>query len=191
MALVWGAVCEALIIGAPGAFVAVLMTRGALAALAIAEPTILTAPFGVTFDPSAWRIDWGLVATAVALAAVAALIFGLAPAWKTTRLDASSFLRVGSGVKAGGLRQLRLTRPRGLMMAVETALALALTLPALLLVRTLGHLVRPTWDSAHSRSPRRSCAFPRARTRSRRRSASSPRRRVVWRRLLASRARAG
>jgi putative ABC transport system permease protein len=141
-ALVWGAACEALIIGAAGAFAAVLLTRGALAALAIAEPTILTAPFGVTFDPSAWRVDWALGVAALALAAVSALIFGLAPAWRTAALDTSSFLRVGSGVKAGGLRQLRLTRPRGLLVAAETALALALAFPALLLVRTMGHLVQ-------------------------------------------------
>jgi predicted permease len=141
-ALVWGAGCEALIIGVAGAFVAVLLTRGALAALAIAEPTILTAPFGVTFDPSAWRVDWGLAATALALAALAAFVFGLAPAWRTATLDTSSFLRVGSGVKAGGLRQLRLTRPRGLLVAAEAALALALAFPALLLVQTMGHLVQ-------------------------------------------------
>jgi len=141
VALIWGLLSEALLIGAGGAFLAVGLTRGALAALAAAEPSILTAPFGVTFDTAAWRVDWAMVATSLGLASVAALIFGLAPAWKTTRLASSSFLRVGSGV-TGGLRQLRLTRPRGLLVAVETALALALTLPALLLIRTFDHLVR-------------------------------------------------
>jgi len=139
--LVWGALCEALFVGAAGGFVAAVLTRGALAALAVAEPTILTAPFGVTFDPAAWHVSRGLVAAAFVLSIAAALIFGLTPAWKTTRLDGPSFLRVGSGVKRGGLRQLRPTRPRGLMVAMEMALALALTLPALLLVRTLSHLV--------------------------------------------------
>lgn len=141
LALVWGALCEALFVGGAGGFVAVLLTRGTLAVLALAEPTILTAPFGVTFDPAAWRADWRLVAASLVLSAVAAVIFGLAPAWRTTRIDAATVLRVGAGVRSGGLRQLRLTRPRGMLVAVETAVALALTLPALLLVRTLDNLV--------------------------------------------------
>jgi predicted permease len=141
LALVWGALFEALFVGAAGGLVAVLLTRGALAVLALAEPTLLTAPFGVTFDPAAWRPDWGLVGASLVLSSIAALIFGLAPAWRTTRLDAATFLRSGAGVRAGGLRQLRLTRPRGALIAVETAVALALTLPALMLVRTLGNLV--------------------------------------------------
>jgi predicted permease len=140
-ALVWGSLCEALLVGAAGALVAVLLTRGALAVLAVAEPSILTAPFGVTFDPSGWRVDWRLMGVSLVMSVAAAVIFGLAPAWRTTRLEAATFLRLGAGVRAGGLRQLRLTRPRGLLVAVETAVALALTLPALLLVLTMGNLV--------------------------------------------------
>jgi len=139
--LVWGALCEAMIVGVAGGLVAVGLTRVALAVLSRAEPTILTAPFGVTFDAAGWRADWGLVAASLALSIAAAFVFGLAPAWKTTRLDAATFLRLGAGVKRGGLRQLRLTRPRGMLVAAETALALAITLPALLLVRSLGNLV--------------------------------------------------
>jgi len=139
--LVWGALCEALFVGVAGGLLAVVITREALAVLALAEPTILTAPFGVTFDPAGWRADWGLVAASLFLAVMAALVFGLAPAWRTTRLDAATFLRVGAVVRSGGLRQLRLSRPRGMLVVIETAGALALTLPALLLVRTLGNLV--------------------------------------------------
>lgn len=141
LALVWGLLCEALFVGAAGGLVAVILTRAALVMLAVAEPSILTAPFGVTFDPAGWRADWRLVAASVATSVAAALMSGLAPAWRTTRLEAAAFLRLGAGVRAGGLRQLRLTRPRGLLVAVETAVALALTLPALLLVLTMGNLV--------------------------------------------------
>ena len=141
LALVWGSLCEALLVGAAGGLVAVLLTRGALAMLAMAEPSILTAPFGVTFDPAGWRVDWRLVAAALVISVAAAVICGLAPAWRTTRLEAAAFLRLGAGVRAGGLRQLRLTRPRGVLVVVETAVALALTLPALLLVLTMDNLV--------------------------------------------------
>ncbi len=141
LGLVWGALTEALFVGGAGGLLAVFLTRGALALLGVVEPTILTAPFGVTFDPAAWRADWPRVAPSLVLAATAALIFGLLPAWKTTRLDASALLRGGAGVTSGGLRRLRLTGRRGLLVAFETALALAVTLPALLLVRSLASLV--------------------------------------------------
>jgi predicted permease len=141
LALVWGSLCEALFVGLAGALVAVLLTRGALTVLAMAEPSILTAPFGVSFDPAGWRVDRRLVGASLAISVVAAVIFGLVPAWRTTRLEAAAFLRLGAGVRPGGLRQLRLTRPRGVLVVVETAVALALTLPALLLILTMGNLV--------------------------------------------------
>jgi len=140
--LACGALAEALFVGAGGAAVGVMLTLGALLGLGLAEPTILTAPFGVTFNPAAFQIDRGLVGAALVLCATAAVFFGIVPAWKTTRVDASTFLRGGAGVTGGGLERLRITRPGGLLVVAEVTFALALTLPALLLVRSVGTLVQ-------------------------------------------------
>jgi putative ABC transport system permease protein len=142
LALVWGALAEALIVGVLGGLSAIVSTRGALSLLGIAEPTLITSPFGMSFDPAGWRVDWELVVAAVAVSSMVALAFGLAPALRTTRTDVAGFLRSGGGIVTGGLRRLGLTRPGGLLVAFEMALALALIAPALLLVRSLGGLVR-------------------------------------------------
>ena len=139
--LAFGMAAEALFVGLLGAALGVLLTEAALVSLRIAEPTILTAPFGVTFDPAGFRVDGTLGVASVAFCMVAVIGAILIPAWRTARIDASSVLRSGAGVTGGGLRRLRLTRPGGLLVAAEVAFALALTLPALLLVRSVGRLV--------------------------------------------------
>jgi putative ABC transport system permease protein len=141
LALIWGSLAEALIVGILGGVVAVVLTRGALMLLGTAEPSILTSPFGMTFDPAGWRVDWHLVVASVAISSVLALTFSLVPSLRTTPTDVASFLRSGGGVVTGSLRRLRLTRPGGILVALEMALALALMAPALLLVRSLGGLV--------------------------------------------------
>jgi len=141
VALVCGAMTEALLVGIAGAGLGLVFTRAALFGLGLAEPTILTAPFGVTFDPAGFRVDGGLAVVALGFSIVAAIGAGLLPAWRTTRVDASSLLRGGAGVIGGGLRRLRVTQPSGLLVVAEVAFALAMTLPALLLVRSVGRLV--------------------------------------------------
>jgi putative ABC transport system permease protein len=141
LALLWGALSEALLVSLAGGLAAVMLTRGALAFLGWVEPTILTAPFGVTFDPDGWRFDSQLVALALVLSALTAVVFSIGPAVRITRLDAPSFVRGGAGVTGAGLRGLRLTRPGGLLVAFEMAATVALTLPALLLLRSLGNLI--------------------------------------------------
>ncbi len=141
LALIWGSLAEAGLVGILGGLGAVALTRGALTLLGIAEPSILTAPFGMNFDPCSWRVDRPLVAAAIVTATAVAVVFGLAPTLKTTRAQAAAFLRSGPGSAAGGLRRLGLTRPGGLLVVFEVTLALALIAPALLLVRSLGGLV--------------------------------------------------
>ena len=136
-----GMAAEALFVGLLGAALGVLLTQAALVSLRVAEPTILTAPFGVTFDPAGFRVDRDLGLASIAFCMVAAVGAILVPVWRATRVDSSSVLRGGAGVTGGGLRRLRLTQPGGLLVAAEVAFALALTLPALLLVRSVGRLV--------------------------------------------------
>jgi putative ABC transport system permease protein len=141
MALLWGPLWEGLSVGVLGALGALALTRGALMLLGLIEPTILTAPFGFTFDPGGWRIEWPLASLSFALSVLTALGCSLRPALRATRGDLSRLSRGGPGIIGGGLRQLRLTRPGGLLIASEIALALALTLPAVLLARSLARLV--------------------------------------------------
>ena len=117
-----------------------LLAAGVLRLLAFAEPTILTSPFGVTFQPDRLRLDGGLALVALGLAVVVALAFALAPALRAARRSAELW-RSGAGVRAGGLRRLRLTRPGGLLVAAEIAVAISVTVPALLLARSLETLV--------------------------------------------------
>jgi predicted permease len=139
-ALAAGLVIEALWICAIGGVTAVVLTMGALRLLGILEPSILTAPFGVTFDPTGWRSDGALLAQSLGLAALAAIACGGATAWRVT-----SRVRLlpthGQGTLRGGLRALRFREPAGALIALEVALALAITTPALLLTRSLGNLV--------------------------------------------------
>jgi predicted permease len=140
-ALVGGVLVEAVVVGVLGGLGAIVLARGALTLLGLAEPSLLTAPFGATFDPAGWRLDAPLIVGAVAVSAAVAVAFSLAPALRTTRVGAAGFVRGGPGITAGGLRRLDLTRPGGLLVTFEMAVALALITPALLLVRSLEGLV--------------------------------------------------
>jgi hypothetical protein len=79
------------------------------------------------------------------LAVITGLLFGLIPAWQTSRPDLSEFLKQGSRAVAGGARN----RLRGLLVAGEIALALVLLVGAGLLIRSFGRLVdvHPGFDA--------------------------------------------
>jgi len=139
--LAWGILWEAIVLGVLGAGLALLAARGAFLGLSAAEPSLLTSPFGVTFDPGGWGVDGGVAGLAVGTSILAALLSGLVPAWRATRLETAHYLGGSSGVTGPGLRQLRATRPRGWLVIAETVAALAVALPALLLVRSLHNLV--------------------------------------------------
>jgi len=139
--LLWGVVAESLIVGVLGSFVAFGLTRLTLAFLAWVEPGILSAPFGVTFNPAAFHLHPRLLLGGLGLATLAALMTGAAVAWHLLDPRRSTFWRTGSGAIAGGLRSLRITRPIGALIAVQMAAALTLTHPALLLTRSLKNLI--------------------------------------------------
>jgi len=71
------------------------------------------------------------------LAVIMGLLFGLVPAWQTSRSDLNEFLKQGSRTLAGGARN----RLRGLLVAGEIALALVLLAGAGLLIRSFGRLL--------------------------------------------------
>ena len=144
-ALVAGLVFETMWICALGGVAALTLSRGTLRLLGWLEPTILTAPFGVTFDPNGWRADSALFAQAFTLATFTALACGFLTSRRLTS-HAQLVRAQSAGVLRGGLRSLQFLKPAGAAIALEVALALAITVPALLLTRSLGNLVRVADD---------------------------------------------
>ena len=124
-----------------------LLAEGGVLATLGAGLGILAAHFGVAFfmDRSAGvlprsanvTVDPQVLIFTVALVGLTALIFGLAPALGTSRLDISSTLREG-GRDRGSTRRGR-SLPRALI-ATEVALSMALLVGAALLIRSLGNL---------------------------------------------------
>ena len=114
------------------------------------------------------RVDWAALGFTGALALITALIFGLAPAWLVSSAAALPERLKAEGRGAAGGR----SRGRGVLVVVETALAVVLLTGAGLLVRSFDHLrsVDPGFDPHHvltfglslpdaSYPPERSAAF--------------------------------
>ena len=93
------------------------------------------------------EMDWRVTLAMIALAVATGIIFGLAPAIATSRLDIRSVLVEGGRGVAG--RRTHWTR--GALVAGEVALSLVLLVAAGLLVRTLAYLhgVRPGFDPSN------------------------------------------
>jgi predicted permease len=90
-------------------------------------------------------LDARVVAAMLAIALVTALLFGLAPAVRTSRVDIRSVLVEGGRGIAGGRRRWA----RNVLVAAEVALSLVLLVSAGLLVRTLEYLngLNPGFDA--------------------------------------------
>jgi putative ABC transport system permease protein len=79
------------------------------------------------------RIDGAVLLYTTGLSLLAGVLFGLAPAWKVSHQRPNEALKDGGAVASGGLR---LRQTRGLLVAMECALAVALLTGAGLLVRS-------------------------------------------------------
>lgn len=101
------------------------------------------------------RIDAGVLLFTLVISLVAGILFGLAPALKTSRLDLHETLKEG-GRGASGARY----RTQGIFVVVEMALAVVLLVGAGLAIRSLVRL----WSVNRGYSPRNvltfSLAFP-------------------------------
>lgn len=84
-----------------------------------------------------------------ALSLLTALLFGLGPAWQSSRPDLTEALKADGRGSTSGARRTRL---RSVLVVSEIAFALVLLMCAGLLIRTVGHLlsVDPGFDRAHS-----------------------------------------
>jgi predicted permease len=84
-------------------------------------------------------ISWGVLAFAIVVSVVAGTIFGLAPAWLTSRLNLTETLRQAGRGSSGSRGRSRL---RHALVIGELALSLVLLIAAGLLLRSFWHLFR-------------------------------------------------
>jgi putative ABC transport system permease protein len=86
------------------------------------------------------RIGWEDAAQAFALALVSAVVFGLSPGLRAMRADFGRRLTSAAGPSGrAGLRSLRPTGARGLLIVVQVGVAVALVVPSVLLLRSRGN----------------------------------------------------
>ncbi|HSE19716.1 MAG TPA: ABC transporter permease [Pyrinomonadaceae bacterium] len=88
-----------------------------------------------TLEP---RLDWRVLGFTLALSLLTGIIFGLAPAWRTTRVDLTPSLK-DSGRGSSAVHRSLLSRG---LVVVQVALSLLLLIGAGLFVRTLLNLQR-------------------------------------------------
>jgi putative ABC transport system permease protein len=127
-------VTESLLLGVAGGLLGILAARASLAGvLALIPPDTIP-------DESKVVLNMPVLLFALGIALTCVIVFGLAPAWQTSRTDLVGGLRDGGrGTAGGGVRH---ARTRSLLVAAELALAVVLLVGAGLMMRTLAHLQR-------------------------------------------------
>jgi predicted permease len=119
----------------------VLALMGALLGLAFAAIglRVLTAVDPTSLPPLApVRLDWTVISFTLVLGVITTIVFGLAPALRTLRVNLVDSLREGGQSTVGGHRQ----RLRSLLVVAEVTLAVVLVIGAALMVKSLAALGR-------------------------------------------------
>ena len=95
------------------------------------------------------ELSWPALAFTFGLSLLTGLLFGLAPAWQSSRTDLSEALKADGRTLTAGTQRTRL---RNLLVISEIAFALVLLMCAGLLIRTVSHLqkVDPGFDYSHA-----------------------------------------
>jgi predicted permease len=130
---------ESSIVALLGGSVAILLTKWATPALLALKPPSLPIRLEVHLD---WRVLGFTFATSIATA----ILFGIAPALRTSRTDASLALKEEGFI--GGLRSSRL---RGALVVAQIAVCLVLLISACLCLRSLVNAksLDPGFDTRH------------------------------------------
>ena len=91
-------------------------------------------------------LDWHVLLFTIGVSMLTGILFGLIPAFQSSRTDLSSSLKESSGRSGSGFRQ---NKARSVLVVIETALALVLLIGSALLIRTYVALrsVQPGYDS--------------------------------------------
>lgn len=130
---------ESLLLALIGGIVGVVMAAGCI--------DVLKAIAGAGIPRlDAVQLGWPVVAFCLGAAALAGLLAGWLPAWRTLRRDPSNDLKAGSRTASVGRAERRLL---GGVAAIQIALTLALLVGAGLLIRTVHSLakIRPGYDT--------------------------------------------
>ena len=122
-------ITEGVMLAAAGGVAGLLLGRWALDAMVAVAPAALP-------RLSEIALDGRIVAVGIGASLLVGLIVGLGPAWQPSRLD----LRASLGA-AGFARAAAPARGRRMLVVVQTAMAVVLTISAGLLARSLHHLV--------------------------------------------------
>ena len=132
---------ESAVLALAASVVGLVATQAAMRAL-----SRVTLPEGFSFATVGVDVDWRVMIYTIALALVASVIFGVAPALETTRRDMAAALKDGSP----GAGHRRLTLRRTLLIA-QVALSLVLLVGAGLFGRSLQRALAtdPGFDGAH------------------------------------------
>jgi predicted permease len=121
---------ESIVLAIVGAVLGLGLAAGGLRVLTSVDPTSLPPVAAVSLDVT-------VIVFTLLLAVVTTLLFGLAPALRTLRVDLVESLREGSQNASVGHRRQRL---RAGLVVVEMALAVVLVVGAGLMIRTLAAL---------------------------------------------------
>ena len=84
------------------------------------------------------RIDLTVLVFTLAASTITGVLFGLAPAWQTLKVDLNSALKEGGRTTMADSRQRRLS---SLLVIAETAMAMVLLIGAGLLLKSFAHLL--------------------------------------------------
>ena len=122
---------ESVVLAVIGAGLGLLLASVGLRILLTVDPTSLPPLAPV-------RLDWTVVSFTLVLGVVTTILFGLAPAIRTLRLNLVESLREGGQQTVAGHRQ----RLRSLLVVAEVSLAVVLVIGAGLMVRSLSALGR-------------------------------------------------
>jgi predicted permease len=123
---------ESLLLSLAGGVLGVIFALwGAKLLMAMGTTPTMFLPSGVDYD-----LNWRALGFTLGISVLTGILFGLAPAWRATRLDLTSGLKEGSR-NTVGLSRSRLSK--GLVVA-QLAMSLVLLVGAGLLVRTVRNL---------------------------------------------------
>ncbi|HEY7547849.1 MAG TPA: ABC transporter permease, partial [Blastocatellia bacterium] len=114
---------------------------GALGALMAYWSLRLLIAFNADYVPrlAETRLDARSLAFTLLIACATGLLFGLAPAWQTTKPDLNVALKDGA---RGATESLHRSRLRGLLVIIEVALSIVLLIGAGLMIRSFAQLSR-------------------------------------------------